>query len=182
MNLDLESWLSAGDPGCAQRTNAQRLYRGQAHLSARRSTVNIQVFTSHWGMYIASNLVYWRRYHGSSAHFQTDAETAIFSYAVLWIRIGLSPDLKFWWQKVTKFYRWKILKNLCIKNYNFLSIGVHEGRPSYRRNFQPSKKNIQQLKAWNFYTFFQFLWVIFALLGPDPAAKNHCGMGDPCGS
>ncbi len=36
-----------------------------------------------------------------------------------------------------------------IKNCNilFLSLGLYEGRPSYRRSLQPSKENIQHFKT-----------------------------------
>ncbi len=48
-----------------------------------------------------------------------------------------------------------------------LSLGLHEGRPSYRRSFQSLKENIQHFKTWNFLTFSIF-WVIFALLDQYP--------------
>ncbi len=38
----------------------------------------------------------------------------------------------------------------------YLSLGLHKGRPSYRRSLQPSKENIQYLKTWKFWTFFYF--------------------------
>ncbi len=50
----------------------------------------------------------------------------------------------------------------------YLSLGLHKGRPSHRRSLQPSKENIPLFKTWNFLNFFQFLWVIFAFLDPDP--------------
>jgi hypothetical protein len=57
----------------------------------------------------------------------------------------------------------------------YLILGLHKGRPSYRRSLQPSKENIQHFK-----TFFLFLWVIFAFLdliesrsNPDPD-PIHC--------
>ncbi len=49
----------------------------------------------------------------------------------------------------------------------YLSLGIIKERPSYRRSLRPSKENIQPFK-WNFVTFLFFLWVIFALLDPDP--------------
>ncbi len=52
----------------------------------------------------------------------------------------------------------------------FLSLGLHEGRPSYSRSLEPFKKNILHFKACN---FFLFLWIIFALLDPDP--DSQCG-------
>jgi hypothetical protein len=33
------------------------------------------------------------------------------------------------------------------KNAIYLSLGLHEGRPSYRRSLQPSKENIQHFKT-----------------------------------
>ncbi len=59
----------------------------------------------------------------------------------------------------------------------YLSLGLHKGRPRYRRSLQPSKENIQYLKTWKFWTFFLFLWVIFALLDPDPDPQFECGSG-----
>ncbi len=34
-----------------------------------------------------------------------------------------------------------------------LSLGLHKGRPSYRRSLQPSKENIQYLKTWKSWPF-----------------------------
>jgi hypothetical protein len=48
----------------------------------------------------------------------------------------------------------------------YLSLGLHKGRPSYRRSLQLSKENIQQ--NMKFLNFFLLFWVIFALLDPDP--------------
>jgi hypothetical protein len=52
----------------------------------------------------------------------------------------------------------------------YLSIGLHKGRPSYRRSLQSSKENIQHFKTWN------ILWVILPswiniriwISNPDP--------------
>jgi hypothetical protein len=44
------------------------------------------------------------------------------------------------------------------KMSTYLSLGLHKGRPSYRRSLQPSKKNIQQFKTSNFSVFFYFGW------------------------
>jgi hypothetical protein len=65
-----------------------------------------------------------------------------------------------------------------IKTTIYLSLGLHEGRPSYRRSPQPSKENIQHFKTWTF-LFFQFLWVIFifALLDPDQDQDSESGYG-----
>jgi hypothetical protein len=49
----------------------------------------------------------------------------------------------------------------------YLSQGLQKGLPRYSRSLQPSKENIQQFKTRNF-QIFSILWVIFALLDPDP--------------
>ncbi len=38
----------------------------------------------------------------------------------------------------------------------YLSLGLHKGRPSYKRSLQLSKENIQHFKTWNFLNFFYF--------------------------
>jgi hypothetical protein len=60
-----------------------------------------------------------------------------------------------------------------IKIAIYLSLGLFKGRPSYRRSLQLPKENIQHLKKIKFINFFLFLWVIFAILDPDP----DCGSG-----
>jgi hypothetical protein len=49
-----------------------------------------------------------------------------------------------------------------------LSLGLHKGRPSYRRSFQPSKENISHYKLDISKFFPIFLWVIVVLLDPVP--------------
>ncbi len=66
-----------------------------------------------------------------------------------------------------------------IKNYNYLSLGLHKGRPSCKRSLQLSKENIQHFKKWNFLNFFLLLWVIFGLLNPDPDSEYGSGSIDP---
>ncbi len=39
----------------------------------------------------------------------------------------------------------------------YLLLGLHNGRPSYRRSLQPSKENIQHFKTWNFLIFSTFV-------------------------
>ncbi len=53
----------------------------------------------------------------------------------------------------------------------YLSLSLHKGHPSYRRSLHPSKKCL----AFQNLNFLHF-WVIFPLLGPDPAEQNtwHC--------
>jgi hypothetical protein len=49
----------------------------------------------------------------------------------------------------------------------YLSLGLHKELSSYRRSLQLSKEVIQHFKTRTF-KFFLLLWVIFALLDPDP--------------
>ncbi len=58
----------------------------------------------------------------------------------------------------------------------FLSLGFHKGRPNYKRSLQFSKENIQHLKH-KISSFFLHLWVIFALLDPDPDSEYGSGSG-----
>jgi hypothetical protein len=55
-----------------------------------------------------------------------------------------------------------------IKATIYLSLGLQKERPSYRRSLHPSKENIQHFQNMKFLDFFLVLWVIFALLDPDP--------------
>jgi hypothetical protein len=55
----------------------------------------------------------------------------------------------------------KLRKKIKLKNL------FPTGCPSYGRSLQPSKEDIQHFEKWIF-NFFLFLWVIFALLDPDP--------------
>jgi hypothetical protein len=57
----------------------------------------------------------------------------------------------------------------------YLSVGLHKGRPSYKRSLQFSKENIQHFKI----NFFLLLWVIFALVDPEPNSEYESGSTDP---
>ncbi len=65
----------------------------------------------------------------------------------------LAPDQDtgLWWPKVEK-------KFFIIKIAIDLSLGLLEGRHSYRRSLQPSKENIQHVKKWNLLTLFLLLY------------------------
>jgi hypothetical protein len=78
------------------------------------------------------------------------------------------PDSGFCWPKIEKN---TIKKNLPFLSTNafYLSLGLHEGRPRFRRSLQPRKGNIQM----KFINFFLFFWVIFVLLEKD----QECGSG-----
>jgi hypothetical protein len=81
-----------------------------------------------------------------------------------------------WWPKIEKNYSWKKINFFFgSKTTIYLSLGLHKGRPSYRRSLQPSKENIQHFKKILY--FFLFFWVIFALLDPVPDPQFECGSG-----
>jgi hypothetical protein len=63
----------------------------------------------------------------------------------------------------------------CRKIKFYLFLGLHKGHPSYKRSLQLSKENIQHFKNMKFINFFLLMWVIFALLDPDP--DSECGSG-----
>ena len=51
----------------------------------------------------------------------------------------------------------------------YLSLGLPKGRPSFRRSLQPQKGTSSTWRhKYSVHYFFLFLWVIFALLDPDP--------------
>ncbi len=63
------------------------------------------------------------------------------------------------------------------KNKNFLSPGLHEGRLSFRRTGEVLSPQKRIFCTWNMKIlhFFLLLWLIFALLDPDPADQNQSG-------
>ncbi len=77
------------------------------------------------------------------------------------------------WKKITAeifFFFWS-------KTAIYLSLGLHKVCPSYRRSLQLSKESIQHFKTWTFTNIFLLLWVIFALLDPDPVSEYGSGSG-----
>jgi hypothetical protein len=71
--------------------------------------------------------------------------------------------------KLKKFYSFtagNLIYIFLIKIAMYLSLGLHKGRPRYRRSLQPSKENIQQ--NMNILYFFSIFVAYFALLHPDP--------------
>ncbi len=61
-------------------------------------------------------------------------------------------------QKLKKNYSGIKNNFFLIENYDYLSLGFHKGRPSYRRSLQLSKENIQHFKTWKkFQNFLLFL-------------------------
>ncbi len=65
--------------------------------------------------------------------------------AVLWISTGLINFTTYRYGTADKFS-------------THLSLGLHEGRPSYRKSLQTSIKNIQHFKLMHFFP--SFLWLI----------------------
>ncbi len=86
-------------------------------------------------------------------------------------RLNTDPDPGFWWPKnCTKFTAEIFFYFFGSKTTIYLSLGLHKGRPSYRRSLQLSKENIHHCKH-EIFKFFLLLRVIFALLtwlNPDP--------------
>ncbi len=76
------------------------------------------------------------------------------------------PDPGVLWPKIDQISQ---VKKIAI----YLSLGLHKGRPSYRKSRQPSKENIQYLKTWHFLIFFCFCgsflssWIRIRIHWPD---------------
>ncbi len=97
-------------------------------------------------------------------------------------RVSLNPDPAF----QNEFGSRVLITKSCQKSWKNLSfvdqklhLLIHKGRPSYRRNLQPSTENIEHLKKWNILTFFFYLcgsflpswiriWIRIANQDPDP--------------
>jgi hypothetical protein len=69
----------------------------------------------------------------------------------------------------------KILQLKKSQKCNFFSLIFHEGHSSYIQE-KPStlKRENPALRNIKFLNFSQFLWVILALVDPDPADHNLC--------
>jgi hypothetical protein len=58
------------------------------------------------------------------------------------------PDPGFYDLKLKIFKAGNLISIFLIKKIAiYLSLGLHKGRPSYRRSLQPSKENIHYLKT-----------------------------------
>jgi hypothetical protein len=72
-------------------------------------------------------------------------------------------------------------KNLILffgsKTTIYLSSGLHKGCQRYRRSLQPFQSEHLALQNMKFLNFFLLLWVIFALLDPDPDSEPEIGYG-----
>ncbi len=87
----------------------------------------------------------------------------------------------FYDQKYKKYLQLKFFIYFLIKNCYLLILifHFHKISPSYRRILQPSKKNIQHFKTWNFSTFI-VLWVIlpsWIRIQPNKIIADPCGTG-----
>ncbi len=86
---------------------------------------------------------------------------------------GSKTGAGFWWQNIVKFYRLKKFQN-CYGIYLFL--GLHEGRPSYRRSLHLTKENIRNSKHKISY-FFSIVLGHLCPLDPDPTDQRQCESG-----
>ncbi len=89
--------------------------------------------------------IYWFRIRIHHFRLKTDPDP-------IQIQGFVGKNLIFFWSKIAIY----------------LSVGLHKGRPSYRRSLQP-QKSTSDMKFLNFFLFF---WVIFALLDPDQSGSG----------
>ncbi len=80
------------------------------------------------------------------------------------------------WKKITaeNFFYFFLSKTAI-----YLFLGLHKVCPSYRRSLHFSKEAIQHFKTRTFTNYCLLLWVIFALLDPDPDSEYGSGSRDP---
>ncbi len=83
-------------------------------------------------------------------------------------RLNTDPDPGFLLPKIRKNSQLK--KKVIFFWSIYLSLGLHKGRPSYKRRLQLSKEKIQRFKTWNFVIFSTFVGHFCStdLLNPDP--------------
>jgi hypothetical protein len=65
-----------------------------------------------------------------------------------------------------------------IKNCNLLIPRPPQRTSKLQEKPSPSKKIIEHFKTWNFLTFLLLLWIIFALVDPDPVSESGSGSTD----
>jgi hypothetical protein len=107
-----------------------------------------------------------------------------FGSVFIWYGSGSGPSILGWkliWiqgfddQKLEKIYSWKKITFFGDQKLQltYLALGLHKGRPIYRRSLQISKENIQHFKTWNFLIFFYFCgsffpsWIRIRIHWPD---------------
>ncbi len=74
------------------------------------------------------------------------------------IQVNRDSDPRLWWPKMLKKIQLELLYEIFfwLKIAIYLSLGLHKGRPSYKRGFQSSEEHIQHFKKWNLLSFFCF--------------------------
>jgi hypothetical protein len=107
-----------------------------------------------------------------------------------WFNADLDPadpdsgsGCRVWWPKIEKkLMAGNLIYIFLIKNCNLLiprpplrTLKLQE-KPSALKREHPV---VQYLKTWKFWIFFLFLWVIFALLDPDPSTQINADP-EPC--
>jgi hypothetical protein len=135
----------------------QRIYNRRRQSGQREGS--IRSVTSFWYPFKNRIRVYLIRIRIQHFRLNTDPDPDT-------TRIRIQPGSRVL-PKIEKIYSWK-KKFFESKTTIYLSLGLRKGRPSCKRSLQPSKENIQHCRTWNFLTFILLLWVIFALLVPDP--------------
>jgi hypothetical protein len=92
----------------------------------------------------------------------------------------------FYDQKLKKCSAEKKIHFFWIKTTIYLSLGLHKGCPSYRRNLQLSQENIQHFKTWNFLIFSNFVTFVGHICPPgsvsgstDPIESGSTSDPDP---
>jgi hypothetical protein len=100
----------------------------------------------------------------------TELSSILLWQPVLWIRI----DFNFSNFSINSTVQEKIyIFLLKIAIYLRVSLGLDKGRPSYRRSLHPSETTSSTSKL----EISSLLWVIFALLDPDPYSQWKSGSG-----
>ncbi len=136
--------------------------------SLRKETLIVQYLLQSCGSVfrLLSYSMYYRAADPDSVDPDPDTDLHLVRYFT-WIRIQiLGVDDQNWRKKIQ-------LKIFCIFFWSKFEIHLCL---SYRRSNQPSKKNIQRFQKWILWTFL-CLWVIFALLEPDPNCDSGTGYG-----
>jgi hypothetical protein len=80
-------------------------------------------------------------------------------------------------QKLRKIYNWKFKKNFLYKYCNLLIPRPPQRTPKLQEKPSALKREHPALQNMKILYLFQFLWVIFALLDPDPHFECGCGSG-----
>jgi hypothetical protein len=95
-----------------------------------------------------------------------------------WRILISDPDPGFYDLKLEIFIAGNLISIFLIKNCNYLA-SIKDGTPKLQEKPSALKKEHPVLKNIKILDFFLFLWVIFALLNPDPATQINA---DPCRS